>query len=108
SLLLARRRRLALDPLDKGAALLAIGSGQRLDDVQPLEGVTRVEDAWREWLLLARLADVEDTLAISAIDRRAADHHWEGQVAAIQLGDAGGHLLGRADQQRREADHVGV
>ncbi len=81
---------------------------QRVHRVEPLEGVLAVEDAGLVDLVGLLALRVEHAAAEVAVDRGAADQHRELEPALVQLVDAGRHLLRGRDEQRREADRVGV
>ena len=78
---------------------------QLIHRVQPLERVLAVEDAR---LVCALLVEIEDPPPESAVDRSTADDQRIAEPALIELLHAGGHLLARAHQERRQADGVGV
>ena len=96
----------ALDPLDQRLARLLVD--QRVHRVETLEGVLAVEDAGLVDVVGLLALRIERAAAEVAVDRGAADQHRELEPALVQLLDAGRHLLGGRDEQRREADRVGV
>ena len=98
-----RRERLVDDLLAERLAPQRIGEG--IHDLQALEGILRVEEAR---LVGGVLLDEDDPPAVTAIDRRAADDHRDVQPAVMQFFDAERHLLRGRDEQRAEADRVGV
>jgi hypothetical protein len=104
--LLAQLPRLAADPLDQRRSRPGVDQG--VHRVEPLEGVLAVEDAGFVDLVGLLPLRVEHPPAEVAVDRGAADQHRELQPALVQLLDADRHLLRGRDEQRREADRVGL
>ena len=96
----------------RGSARPASARASHVDQlvhrVESDEGVLAVEDARLVDLVGLLAARVEDPAAEVAVDRGAADQHRELQPRSVQLLDAGRHLLRGGDEQRGEADGVGL
>ena len=82
-----------------------LGIDERIHRLEAFEGVFAVEHAGAVHLVAIHKADA---LAVLPINRRTTDHHRERQATLVELLDHNGHLLGRADQQRRQTNGIGT
>ncbi len=85
-------------------AVVGLGIDQLIDGFKPFKRVLAVKNAG----LVGLAFHEQNPLAILPIDRRAADDNRELQPTALKLLHTQRHLLGRTDQQRAQADSVGV